>query len=308
MQILLILGILLGLYLFFFVGPAAVSTFAVFARREATPLDRLAESDPQFIPFAPMLREARDFLEDAHPATVEIAAKDGVSLRGRYYDRGAEKTVLLLHGYRADPMVNCAVQGESFLRRGWNVLLPCQRAHGASGGDRTGLGLLEQNDLMFWADWIRNRTTAKTLVVYGVSMGAATAGYASDRLDPAFVKALVLDSGFTSPYLQIGQDCKKRHIPRRLLMPWVRLFSRLYIGEDIARPVTDALSKTTIPAFFLHGTADQTVPWAQGRANFDACVSRKEFFTSAGAAHTMSFLKEREQAEEALFSFLETAC
>ena len=95
-----------------------------------------------------------------------------------------------------------------------------------------------------------------------------------------------------------------RRLPAPLLMPLIRLLVRSFYGVDLAERTTDHLARTKIPVFFLHGTADLTVPYEQGRANFDACAAPKAFFTGDGAGHTMCFPTEPDRAEAALFAFL----
>lgn len=303
MLIIRILLIGLGLFTVFLLGPALVAALTVFARHDGADFDTACRGE-QFAPVADVLRAARDELDRLPRETAEITACDGAVLRGEYYRRGADRTVLLFHGYRACAMLNCGVQAAAFARRGWNVLLIDQRAHGRSGGERTLLGLRERRDVIAWTEWAAAQPGVKALAVYGVSMGAASAAYASDTLDPEKVRALILDCGFLSPYSQMSGDCRARHLPTPVLMPLIRLLVRLFYGEDLAESVTEHLKRSAIPAMFFHGTADLTVPYEDGRTAYEACEAPKAFFTGEGAGHTMCFPTERERAEEALFSFL----
>lgn len=303
MELPIILLSLLGLYALLILGPAVVSTVVIFARTKGRRFTDAMRPDSRFAPYAARMAEARDALLARMPQTVEVTSEDGLRLRGSYFDLGAEKTVLFLHGYRTEAMLNFAVQAEVFAKRGWNLLLIDQRGCGKSDGRHVFLGRKEYRDVPVWVGWITEHTDVKTVVVYGMSMGAACAGYSAPLLD-APVRALILDCGFTSPYAQIVEDCRKRHLPRFLLMPPIRLLSRLFYGVDIRVPVPEALSQITLPAFFLHGTADETVPYAQGQENYSACAAPKAFFTAEGADHTLAFLHEPEQAEAALFAFL----
>lgn len=307
MLILLILLILFALFLVFFLGPAIVGVITVFRRGTVLDLDAACRSE-QFAPYADLLRSGSAALDAYAPVRVAIDAPDGVRLCADYYDLHSNKTIIFVHGYRSCATVNFAVQGEAFAARGWNILMIHQRAHGESGGKRCYLGLKEQYDLLAWADWAAGRPGVSSLAVYGMSMGAAAVAYASDKFDPKLVRAVVIDCGFASPYHQIRQDCIKRHVPWRLLMPLMRAISYLSFRIDIAEPVARSLSRTRIPAFFLHGTADATVPYEQGLANYEACASVKAMFTADGAGHTESFLAKREEATSALFAFLSLNC
>ena len=76
---------------------------------------------------------------------VEVSAPDGVVLRGWFVDRGARATVLAIHGYTSSrwdetymkPVIAVLARG------GFNVAAFDFRAHGASGGDYTTLGVRE---------------------------------------------------------------------------------------------------------------------------------------------------------------------
>lgn len=304
LYILLALG---ALWLIFIAGPAVVACKTVFSRRAGTSLDAATAPGGDFAPWAELLRGSREALRARGLREVSIRSGDGLRLVADYLDAGSDRTAVLLHGYHSDPMLNLAVQAEAFAARGWNVLLPDQRAHGRSEGEKTGMGLLEREDLLAWVDWVRSDTGVRQIVAGGVSMGAATAAYAADRLDPETVKALFLDCGFRSPDAQISEDCDKRHLPTALLMPLIRLLAKRGLGLDLRRSVRDSLARTAIPAFFLHGTEDETVPWAEGEANYEACASRKQFYSVTGAGHAAAFIVDRERAENALFAFLEEA-
>ena len=304
MLVLWILLILLAIYLIFIAAPAIVSSAAIFSRRDWTDFETLLRPDYQFAPYADQLREANHAVLQLPASVVETVAVDGIPLRADYYDLHGERTVIFLHGYRSNPMVNFSVQAASFSRRGYNLLIIHQRAHGESGGAYPTLGLKEQNDLLRWVDWVKKETGIPRIVIYGMSMGAATAAYASNKLDASVVQAMILDCGYTSAYEQIALDCRRRHMPTAMMMPVIRLYVKLRCGVDLRNSVTPALSETKIPAFFIHGTADRTVPYSVGRANYDSCCSRKAFFSAEGIGHTMSFPAKLAAAEHALFQFL----
>ncbi len=301
MHVLWILLIAAGLYVFFFAAPAVVAYHHIFARK---PERSLNLSQGAGTPFGEQIAASRDELLATGGRTVSVTSRDGLRLCGTYVDCGSVKTALFLHGYRADYLSCCAVQAMAFRREGYNLLLIQQRAHGRSGGTQTTLGMYEQFDLLDWVEWVRRETGTEQIVIYGVSMGGTTAALASDRLDPAVVKVIVDDCGFTSPYDQIAWDGKKRGVPPWTVMPVIRLLAKWRLKTDIKTSVSDSLSRTTIPCFFLHGTADMTVPYRQGVANYESCASDKELYTVEGGGHTVSFMAGGEACREALFAFV----
>lgn len=298
-----ILLIAAGLYAFFFVAPAVVAYHHIFARKPDRSFDGSGAVKTSFAPYLDQISAARSkLLTDGR--SVSLTSRDGLHLHGTYVDGGSTKTAVFLHGYRADYLACCAVQAAAFRREGYNVLLIQHRAHGESGGDHTTLGLEEQFDLLDWVDWVRRETNTEQIVIYGVSMGGTTAAYAADRLDPAAVRVIVVDCGFSSPYDQIAWDGRRRGIPSWGVMPVIRLLAKGQLNVDIKTPVTEALSRTAIPCFFLHGTDDLTVPYPQGVANYESCASDKELFSVPGGGHTVSYMAGGEACRKALFDFV----
>ena len=295
---------LIGCYAVFVFAPAVVAVCTIFRAKPGTDLERMLAPGAQFAPYADSIRAAKTRLDAQVSKPVSIRAHDGIALSGRYYDLGSEKTAILAHGYRTEPEVNFAVQADVFLRRGYNVLLIRQRGHEAGSEACCGLGLIERYDVAAWNEWALAQAGAGETVLYGVSMGATAVGFAACDLDPARTRALVLDCGFRSPYEQIRLDCKRRSVPGFLLMPPVRLLAKLFLKLDIKERTDNVLKRTTIPCFFLHGTADRTVPYETGRAVFEACGARKAFFTAEGAGHAEAFFADPDRAEAELFTFL----
>ena len=133
---------------------------------------------------------------------------DGTSLRTLFFDAGSDKTAVFLHGYHAPPLNNFAVQAAILYREGLNVVFFFQRAHGGSEGTTT-MGCKEQQDLLDFLPVLTQKNATKAVLLYGMSMGCATVAYASDRLDPDLVKAMILDCGFTSPYDALTEEMRR---------------------------------------------------------------------------------------------------
>ena len=73
---------------------------------------------------------------------------------------------------------------------------------------------------------------------------------------------------------------------------------------DIKSATTETLAHTCVPAFFLHGTNDETVEYRWGLANYNACSSTKKLLLVEGAPHTLSILKNPEKTEKELTDFI----
>jgi len=297
--------LLAGVWVVFIALPAVIAFVAVFTPKREKTLDSMDLSKTYYAPYAEELLTAKAALEALSWRRVTIHAADGVLLAGEYLDGDFPRTVLFVHGYHTSPMANFALQARDLRTRGWNVFFLHQRGHAPSGGGHIALGIREQDDLLRWIDYLRE-IGAGDIALYGISMGCATVAYAADRLAGTPVRAMVLDCGFTSPYEQLLWDCRIRHLPGHLLVPVICACGRLFLHIDIRRKVAPALAKTDVPALFLHGEADRTVPVEQGRENYAACASRKDCLFVPGAAHTMSYAAAGESAREKLETFLDT--
>ena len=278
---------LFGIYILFAVLPAVVSFLSVFSAKRSAPYVAL-EPHPQLIArYGETVADACAFLRALDAKEVAITASDGARLCGVYYENNADKTVIFLHGFSANPVSHTALQARALYEKGYNLLLPYQRAHGKSGGRFSTLGLKEQTDLLDWIAWAKEKTDK--ILLYGMSMGASTVAYASDKLDPALVRGMILDCGFTSAYTQLSAECKRKRLPSALMMPVVRLLGRILFRVDLKRSTADSLRRAAVPALFLHGKCDLTVPVSATEENYAACAAQKEMILVEHAAHTEAF-------------------
>ncbi len=296
---------LIGCYAVFVFAPSIVAVLTIFRARPGDSLERMIAPGAQFAPYRERILAAEERLRALPKTAVSIRSRDGLSLSGEYIDGGFSRTAIFVHGYRTDPAVNFTVQADVFFRRGYNVLLVRQRGHGDGSHARCGLGLYERYDVEAWNDWALSQNGVRETVLYGISMGAASIGFAAGSLDAKRTRALILDCGYRSPDEQIRLDCNRRNVPAFLLMPWIRLLAKLFLKLDLRARTDDVLCGTAIPCFFLHGTNDRTVPYETGRAVYARCGARKAFFTADGAGHAEAFLSDPERAENAFFTFLE---
>lgn len=292
---------LAALYLIFIVGPAIVAFFKVFERKDCAPLDELDLAATPYAPCAELLSSRFARMKAEPSEEVVLTAFDGTELRAELYARGNSRLAVLAHGYRSAPLNSFCTQASDLLDGGFDVLLPWQRAHGASGGKRSTLGVRESRDLLSWLEWADGRYTE--ILVYGISMGAAAAAYASTGF-PASVRGMVLDCGFISPRAQLMRDCAVRHIPGALVVPIMGLAARVSLGIRLDEPTTPYLAETTVPALFFHGGADRSVPQEAGRIAFAVCASEKDALFLPGAGHTLTYPAGGEEAKRKLFDFI----
>ena len=306
MIIIIILIVLAVSYIGFIVVPAVLLYRFAFGRKPCSvPLNEFGTLEgTRYAPFSETLIPADKFVHSQPFEESNVTARDGVLLRGRYLGQNSPRTMIFVHGYAGAPISNFCAQAERFCRLGWNLLFITERAHGESGGKRLGLGVLEQYDLLNWIDLEAQKSSVEDIVVYGSSMGSTAVAYASDKITCPKVRTLVVDCGFVSPYRQLACDGRTRKLPTVLLLPVMRLVAWLDIHEDIHRTAGQSLKNTHIPVLFIHGEADRTVPIAQGRENYEACGSEKEFIAVAGADHILAYVTGGEEVQRKTEEFI----
>lgn len=294
-----------GGYLLFIVGPVIASFFGVF--RQKKPVYPWESEDPgnKILPYLDAIRADAEKLE-ARPFERLTRKKGKIELAADYYPGKTDQTLVLCHGFNVRPLTNFAGVANEYLDRGYNLLLPYSRAHLPSRGGRPSLGIVESEDLLEWIDYLFEHTETKRVLLWGVSMGCATIAYASDKLKSSRVAGMILDCGFESPYEQYARDSRERHLPVPLMLPVARLVGLCAFHKDLKITVRRSLEKTEIPALFLHGEADRTVPIEVGRKNFESCASEKCFLAIPDGAHALSYPKLKEAGDDTIDRFIET--
>ena len=125
---------------------------------------------------------------------VKIQTKDELQLEGWYLKKeSATGTVIMFHGHGSSKskILHEASYMESL---GYNILLMDFRAHGGSGGNTCTIGMIEAEDVETAYNFIRSKGE-KNIVLWGISMGAATITHAIDeyKLQP---KKIILEMPF----------------------------------------------------------------------------------------------------------------
>jgi predicted alpha/beta-fold hydrolase len=210
---------------------------------------------------------------DAELTDAVITSKDAITLRAwsvvpRHSNGNA---VILLHGL-GDNHVGTTGYADLLLDRGFSVLMPDARGHGASGGDLVTYGLLESDDIHRWLDWLEQHDRPGCIYGLGESMGAAQL-LQSLRSESRFC-AVVAESSFAN-FREIGYDRIGQAFGTG---PW--------LGRTLLRPILEcafaysawkyklhfeqaspenAVAETRIPVFLIHGQNDSNIPVRHSR-------------------------------------------
>ena len=294
------------LYILFILIPSVLVFRHIVKRKELSEILSRDLSGTYYDPYLPALREASLHVSEAETERLSMQMPDGTVQEALYLDCGSRKTAVLFHGYNATPEKNCALYAEFFLREGYNVCLPCMRAHGNGGGKYSTFGILEKEDVKCWLRKIAENPEIMEITALGVSMGASALAYASPDLpEIGKLKILILDCGFCSPHALFKKDMKEKYLPVHLMLPLTELLARLFLKVDFREDTAAALSKASVPTLFITGDCDTTVPMEQVLQNYEACSAPKGLYIAKGAEHALSIAHDPEGVSDAVRTFIQ---
>lgn len=244
--------------------------------------------------------------------TTSITSNDGLTLDAEYFTQETEssKWVILVHGYRADRsmMYNYA---QRYYDAGYQVLIPDLRACGESEGDYVGMGWLDKDDILLWIDWVLDYAsdTDTSIVLHGVSMGAATVMMTSGEETPDEVVAFVEDCGYTSVWDIFSSELNLRfHLPEFPILYGASAAAKLRAGYSFTEAsALNQVKNCGKPMLFIHGTADDFVPFEMQDILYEAKPGdNKEKLVAEGAGHGEASALLGDAYWDAVFTFIQT--
>ncbi|MDH6364622.1 fermentation-respiration switch protein FrsA (DUF1100 family) [Enterococcus sp. PF1-24] len=239
---------------------------------------------------------------------VQVVSHDGLRLAGSVFNQSNESQdwVIALHGYRSTGKKDMAYVGHQYFNKGYNVLIPDLRGHGASEGKVIGMGWLDRLDLLTWINWLVTNFPKAKIVLHGGSMGAATVLMTSGEKLPSNVYALVSDSAFTSAYSECEHVLKDiMHFPSFPLMPAANHQSKKFAGYQLKEAsATKQVASNHLPLLLIHGSADHFVPIDCALNLQEATVGPCEFLEIKEAGHLTGMTIEPQLYWQTVFDFL----
>ncbi len=246
----------------------------------------------------------------ARVSAVEIAAADGVRLRGWLATPASPSpdVFIVLHGV-GDSRGGMVGFARALCARGRVVLLPDARAHGQSGGELATYGVLEADDVRRWAQWLLARGAGRVFGL-GESMGAAILLQSLGRGAP--LSAVVAESSFASfreiAFERVGQAVGAGPwLGRTVLRPLVEAgiaWARLVHGIDLASASPeDAVARSQVPVLLVHGIDDTNIPPRHSR-RIRARGDRARLWLVPGAGHCGAMGKDPDAFVRRVLEFV----
>lgn len=257
-----------------------------------------------------IIHPKREWLMEHPMENVSIKARDGITLQGYFFsaEKESDTVAIALHGYTSDGLSNCSSIGSFFVKEGYDCLLVDSRGHGKSEGDYIGFGILDRFDCLSWINYINERFGGKKkIILYGISMGAATvlmtAGFPQI---PENVSAVISDCAFTTPYEVFAHILKRDY--KMLPFPVMNINNAMcrrkagYGFKDYS--TITAVENTKCPVLFFHGSDDNFVPVWMTEKNYEHCNSPKDVLYIKNAGHGASYFENTQAYEEKMREFL----
>ena len=261
-----------------------------------------------YTPYAEeMTRNIKAFLDIPYE-DVYTTSFDGLKLHGKFYEGQKDKPVIIFfHGYRANATRDGSGIHTLGTVRGLNILVVTQRGHNQSEGKTITFGIYESKDCLSWNEYVKERFGEnKKVILWGISMGAATVMTAAGRELPENVLGIGADCGYSSAKDILKTVIKGMKLPVGPSYWLVKLGGKIYGGFDVEEtsPV-EALKKSKVPILFIHGVDDDFVPCDMTHQNYEACVSDKSLVLVEKAGHGMSYYVDMKKVEEGVYAFLD---
>lgn len=139
-------------------------------------------------------------------------------------------------------------------------------------------------------------------------MGSSTVLMTSGEDLPKQVKSIIADCGYTSMDAELSYQLKAMfHLPSFPIIPTASLINKFKEGFFFSEAsAIDAVSKTDLPIFYIHGDKDAFVPTYMVDELYDATNSYKEKWIVKGAEHGQAYTVDPETYEEKVRQFLNT--
>ena len=262
--------------------------------------DKLDEN-PNWKEYIDANQKGREYIYSLKHEDLYIQSFDNLKLHALFVPNAKQdKTIICVHGYKAKDGLYDFGQSAKFLySTGYNILFVDNRSHGYSQGKYIGFGVLDCKDINSWVNYLTNEYKQETIVLYGISMGAASVLNASALVNDK-VKGIVEDCGFASGYDEVKYQIKQMyHLPSFPLVQIANLelmlLAKYSLKEKEAyRSIREYKGKLLV----IHGGNDHFVCTQDAYKIYENANCDKNILIVEGASHAKSYLKDTKEYEK----------
>lgn len=262
------------------------------------------DTTPAWYEYINANQEGREYIYSLNPEDLYINSFDNLKLHALFINNNTNKTIICVHGYKAkDGLYDFGMSAKFLNSLGYNLLFVDNRAHGLSQGKYIGFGVLDSIDVNSWVDYLVTNMNQETIILYGMSMGAATVMNAQNNK----VKAIIADCGFASGYDEVVYQIKKMyHLPPFPIIPISNVLLKLLAHYSLKeKEAYKSIKNYKNNLLIIHGDKDHFVPTRDAYKIFDNATCHKRILIVPGASHAKSYLKDTKLYEQTIKEFLD---
>ena len=236
--------------------------------------------------------------------TVLLKTIDSVRLESWFAPKDSAKgTILMFHGHGSSKS-GIIAEARKLYEMGYQVMLTDFRAHGNSEGNTTSIGIYESKDVKAVYDYLKSKGE-KNIIIWGISMGAATALKAIDEFGIKPDK-LILEMPFGSLHSAVQGRMKTMGLPAEPLSTLLTFWGGIELGSWAFnhQPAKYAL-KVNCPVLLQWGAGDKRVTEDETNTIFGNIASHdKVMIKYLQSGHESLFKRERGKWTSVMSYFL----
>ncbi|MGG9960750.1 alpha/beta hydrolase [Ferruginibacter sp. SUN106] len=241
---------------------------------------------------------------DSAFSNIKLKTKDSLVLDAWLIRVAHSKgTIALFHGHGSEKSANLS-QSNTFNEMGYSTILVDFRAHGQSEGNTCTIGYREAEDIKLVYDFLE-KNGEKNIILYGISMGAATVTKAINDYDLA-PKKIILEMPFASLNETAEGKMRMAGLPAEPLASLLTFWGGAINGfwAFNMRP-KEFVKKIKCPVLLQWGRQDKGVSGAEINEIFKNISSTKKLVVYEKSGHENLCENEPEKWEGNIDAFLE---
>ena len=235
--------------------------------------------------------------------TVYLKTSDNLKIEGWHCRQDSPKgTVILFHGHGSSKS-KVIPEAMSFYSLGYNVFLVDFRAHGGSQGNTCTIGYDEAEEVKLAYDHISQNE--KNIVLWGISLGAATITHAISQYDLKPSK-VILEMPFASLMDAVKGRVRTMGLPAQPISSLLAFWGGIEQGFwAFSHNPCDYATEINCPVLVQWGRNDARVTEAEANCVFKAVPGRqKKLVIYENSGHQSLFANETEKWEKEITNFL----
>ncbi len=243
-------------------------------------------------------------IPDSNYKTVYLSTKDSLKLEAWLMQvQHAKGTVAMFHGHGSKKSAILA-EAYAFQQMGYNTFLLDFRAHGNSEGNTCTIGYNEAEDVKLAYQYLQQHGE-KNIVLYGISLGAATITKAINDYGIA-PQRIILEMPFGSLPDAVTGLVTIMKLPTEPISTMLTFWGGTEHGFwAFGLKPSEYAKKIKCPVLLQHGTNDPRVTEAETKEIFDNITTQKKWVEYTASAHQSLCTNEHEKWVKEVSAFLQ---